>query len=677
VCGIAGWFDPRGFDEPEARAPLVAMTDAIAHRGPDDEGMWLDGRAGIALGFRRLAILDLSPTGRQPMLSASGRFAIVFNGEIYNFRRLRDELEALGHAFRGRSDTEVLLAAVSEWGLRGALERANGMFAFALWDREERVLHLARDRGGEKPLYYGWTGDTLLFGSELKALTRHPRFAADVDRGALARYLRRGYLMAPLTIYRGVFKLPAGTVLRISAARRDATPEPYWSWRETAERGAADPFTGSDEEAIVRLDDLVRDAVRIRLESDVPLGAFLSGGVDSSLIVAVMQRLTDQPVRTFTIGFLDPRFDETANANGVARHLGTDHTARYVTAEDARAVIPRLPELYDEPFTDSAQIPALLVATLARREVTVCLSGDAGDEVFGGYPRFWHTAAVARALGRMPRGVRTAAAAVLRGAARGSALDVLGRMVGGRRSLRERVRWAADALAFEAPEALYHYVMSLWRNPGEVVPDADEPLDALASPEQWASLPTATERAMYLDAVTHLPGQMLTKVDRATMAVSLEGRIPLLDHRIVEFAARLPLRLKVRGGTGKWILRQLAYRYVPRALLDRPKHGFNVPISAWLRGPLRPWAEALLDERRLIRDGYLAPGPVRRKWDDLVHRRTNRNYEVWTALMFQAWLEAQREARGVVPERASVIRLSAAVTPHYADDRRGPGRAAG
>jgi asparagine synthase (glutamine-hydrolysing) len=348
-----------------------------------------------------------------------------------------------------------------------------------------------------------------------------------------------------------------------------------------------------------------------------------------------------------------------------------------VTAEDARAVIPRLPQLYDEPFTDSAQIPALLVATLARRDVTVCLSGDAGDEVFGGYPRFWHTAAVAGALGRMPRGVRAAAAAALRGVAGGSALDVLGRMFGGRRRLGERVRWAADALAFEPPEALYHYVMSLWRNPGEVVPDADEPPDALASPDQWASLPTATERAMYLDAVTHLPGQMLTKVDRATMAVSLEGRIPLLDHRIVEFAARLPLRLKVRGGTGKWILRQLAYRYVPRALLDRPKHGFNVPISAWLRGPLRSWAEALLDERRLVQDGYLAPGPVRRKWDDLVRGRTNRNYEVWTALMFQAWLEAQREARGAVPEGASVIRLSAAVTPHCADDRRGTGRAAG
>ena len=649
MCGIAGWFDARGFFEPEARATLAAMTDAIRHRGPDDAGAWVDGGAGIALGFRRLAILDLSAAGRQPMVSASGRYTVVFNGEIYNFRALRDELEASGHSFRGHSDTEVLLAAVSAWGLRPALDRFNGMFAIALWDRVARVLHLCRDRGGEKPLYYAWMGRTLLFGSELKALRRHPSFVGEVDRGAVARYLRRGYLAAPLSIYRGVRKLPPGTLLSVGAERTDAVPVPYWSWRAVAEQGAADPFTGSAEQAVEELDRLLRDAVRLRLESDVPLGAFLSGGVDSSLIVGIMQALNDRPVRTFTIGFLDPRFDETARAADVARHLGTDHTARYVTAADARDVIPRLPELYDEPFTDSAQIPTHLVAALARREVTVCLSGDAGDEVFGGYPRFWHTATVSGLLGRMPRGARGALAGLLRGAVRGerwlSPLDGLTGLFGRRRRLGDRLRWIADAVAVEPPEALYHYVMSLWRDPGEVVPGTDEPLDALARPEEWARLPTATERTMFLDAVTHLPGQMLTKVDRATMAVSLEARVPLLDPRIIAFAARLPLAMKVRGGTGKWILRQLAYRYVPRALLDRPKHGFNVPITAWLRGPLRPWAEALLDEGRLRQEGYLAPGPVQARWNDLLRGRTNRNYEVWTVLMFQAWLEAQGAAR--------------------------------
>jgi asparagine synthase (glutamine-hydrolysing) len=390
-----------------------------------------------------------------------------------------------------------------------------------------------------------------------------------------------------------------------------------------------------------------------------------------------MQRLSGRPVKTFTIGFLDPRFDETAQANDVARHLGTDHTARYVTSADARAVIPRLPDLYDEPFTDPAQIPTLLVATLARNDVTVCLSGDAGDEVFGGYPRVWHTAALERALARVPRAARAVAAAALRGASRGKVVDLVGRALGGRRRLAERLRMAAGALAVDPPEALFHYVMSLWRDPAQAVPDAAEPLDALATPGQWPPLPTATERLMYLDAVTHLPGQMLTKVDRATMAVSLEGRIPLLDPRIIEFAGRLPLPLKVRGGRGKWVLRQLAYRYVPRALLDRPKHGFNVPLSAWLRGPLRPWAEALLDERRLREEGHLAAGPVRRVWDDLVRGRTNRTYEVWTVLMFQAWLAAQRGARAPMPAGASVVRLSAAVTPHYADGSRPTDRAAG
>jgi len=649
VCGIAGWFDPRGFPEPQARATLTAMTDTLVHRGPDDAGTWVDGPAGIALGFRRLAILDLTPTGHQPMVSASGRFAIVFNGEIYNFRQLRRELEGLGHAFRGHSDTEVLLAAVSQWGVRGALERANGMFALALWDREQRTLHLCRDRGGEKPLYYGWMGRTLLFGSELKALRRHPAFAAEVDREALAGYLRRGYVGAPRSIYRGVCKLPPGTFLRVRGDRRDAMPEAYWSWRDTAERGAAAPFAGTAAQAVDALDALVRDAVRIRLESDVPLGAFLSGGVDSSVIVGVMQALGDQPVRTFTIGFEDPHYDESEYAAAVARHLGTRHTAMRVSATEARAVIPRLPALYDEPFSDTAQIPTYLVAGLARRHVTVCLSGDAGDEVFGGYQRYRRTQALAAAMGRVPRPARVGAAALLRGLGRSRGavrrgLDAVGHAFSRRRSLVDRCGDAADLLTVDHPDAVYHHVMSWWKDPSSVVLGAAEPPDALMVASEWAALPTAIERMMYLDAITQLPDQMLTKVDRATMGVSLESRIPLLDPRIIAFAAELPLALKVRGQNGKWVLRELACRYVPRALIDRPKHGFDVPVTAWLRNELRPWAEALLDEQRLRREGYFAAEPVRRKWHDLVSGRTRRQYEVWSVLMFQAWLEAQSDA---------------------------------
>ena len=649
MCGIAGWFDPRGFPEPDARATLTAMTDTLVHRGPDDAGMWVDGAGGIALGFRRLAILDLTPTGRQPMASASGRYTIVFNGEIYNFRQLRRELEALGHAFRGHSDTEVLLGAVSEWGIRGALERANGMFAIALWDREQRTLHLCRDRGGEKPLYYGWMGGTLLFGSELKALRRHPAFAAEVDRDALAGYLRRGYVGAPRSIYRGVCKLPPGTFLSVRGDRRDATPEAYWSWRETVERGAAAPFTGTAAQAVDALDGLVRDAVRIRLESDVPLGAFLSGGVDSSVIVGVMQALGDQPVRTFTIGFDDPHYDESEYAAAVARHLGTRHTAMRVSATEARAVIPLLPQLYDEPFSDTAQIPTYLVAGLARRHVTVCLSGDAGDEVFGGYQRYWRTHGVAAAMGRVPRPARAGAAALLRGLSRSGGavrrgLDALGHAFSRRRSLVDRFGDAADLLGVDHPDAVYHHVMSLWKDPSSVVLGAAEPPDALMLRPEWAALPTAIERMMYLDAITQLPDQMLTKVDRATMGVSLESRIPLLDPRIIAFAAQLPLALKVRGNSGKWVLRELAYRYVPRTLIDRPKHGFDVPVTSWLRHELRPWAEALLDEHRLRREGYFSAEPVRRKWHDLVSGRTRRQYEVWSVLMFQAWLEAQGDA---------------------------------
>lgn len=656
MCGITGWLDFRGFRDPDAHPVIRAMTGALRHRGPDDDGTWLDGRAGIALGFRRLAILDLSSAGRQPMHSASGRYTIAFNGEIYNFRSLRRELEGR-HRFRGHSDTEVLLAAVSEWGVRGAVDRFNGMFAFALWDSSERVLHLCRDRGGEKPLYYGWMGGTLLFASELKALRHHPLFRGEIDRGALARFLRRRYLAAPLTIYQGIFKLPAGTFLRVSANQRRPVPESYWSWREIAERGAEAPFRGTAREALDEFDALLRDAIQMRLESDVPLGAFLSGGLDSSLIVAMMQAMSARRVRTFTIGFRERRYDEAVHAAAVAKYLGTDHTEMYVTPAEAMAVIPRLPTLYDEPFADSSQVPTALLSALTRRHVTVCLSGDAGDELFGGYRKYWRAALLSRILSGVPRSGRNTTVALLRAVSRqngwlADAVNSVGRAFSRSRSVTERLDRAAEMLSADPPRALFHRMMSYWNESAGVVLNGNEPQDIVATPDQWPELPSVAEQIMYADAVTWLEGDILAKVDRASMGVGLETRIPLLDPRIIAFACRLPLAFKMRGRTGKWILRQLAHRYVPRRLLDRPKHGFDIPVSAWLRGPLRPWAEALLDEHRLSREGYLAPGPVRRRWTDHLTGRTNRHYGLWSVLMFQAWLEAQQQDATTTPVRS-------------------------
>ena len=666
MCGIAGYLRPGGIDPRHATSIIAAMTDVIRHRGPDDSGTWVDGDAGVVLGHRRLSILDLSPTGHQPMSSASGRYVIVFNGEIYNFRELRGELAQLGHHFRGGSDTEVMLAAFSAWGVRRAVERFNGMFAFALWDRQDRVLHLGRDRAGEKPLYYGWLGGTLLFGSELKALRAHPQFRADIDRDALAVYLRLGYVPSPYTIFRGVSKLPPGTLLSVGATSAAAPAEPlaYWSAREIVERGCADPFAGSPAEALDEFDALLRDAVKIRMEADVPLGAFLSGGIDSSAVVALMQAQSDRPVRTFTIGFVERSYNEAEHARAVARHLGTQHTELYVSPAEALALIPRLPTLYDEPFADPSMIPTFLVSELARRHVTVSLSGDGGDELFGGYGRYRVGRALWRGLEWIPGPVRRGAAALaLPGAAPGSMsrlADALARPVTGTRSLRERLRQAADVLAVRSPAALYHYLMSYWKLPAAIVPGASEPPIPQTDPTRWAAVPGIAHQMMYLDLLTYLPDDILVKLDRASMGVSLEGRVPLLDHRVIEFAWRLPLRFKMRGGVGKWLLRQLVYRYVPRELVERPKMGFGVPISAWLRGPLRDWAEALLEEKRLGREGMLDPQPIRTKWTEHVAQRTRWDYDLWAVLMFQAWSEANAGAAGqATGQERDVYTLSA------------------
>ena len=626
---------------------IKRMTDMLVHRGPDDSGAWVDTNSGIALGFRRLSILDLSPAGHQPMFSADGRYAIVFNGEIYNFAELRTELSALGHGFRGHSDTEMMLAAVCQWGLVPAVRRFNGMFAIALWDRQERQLHLVRDRLGIKPLYYGRAGQTFLFGSELKALRAHPAFRDEIDRNALALYLRHNAIPAPYTIYTNICKLLPGTILTLSGDQlhQIPVPAPYWSAREVAEAGVARPFTGSDREAVRELDERLRLSVHERMVADVPLGAFLSGGVDSSTIVALMQAQSSRPVKTFTIGFQESGYNEAEYAREVARHLGTDHTELYVTPEQARAVIPRLPALYDEPFADSSQIPTFLISELARRHVTVSLSGDGGDELFGGYNRYSWAKKIWRTVGWIPASLRShAAAALLRIPPASWDAALSGRFIPSRWRISEageKIRKIAESLPADSPESIYLDLVSHWKEPASIVRGAAEPPTLLTSRESWACLPDYTAWMMYMDLVTYLPDDILVKVDRASMGVSLEARVPYLDdHRVLEFAWRLPLRMKMRNAQGKWLLRQVLYQYVPRQMIERPKKGFSVPIDAWLKGPLRGWAESLLGERRLKDEGFFNPKPIRQKWQEHLTGKHNWQYHLWDILMFQAWHEA-------------------------------------
>jgi len=651
MCGLTGfWETTARRTKADLCRTVQEMAGTLRHRGPDDGGEWAEARAGVALGFRRLAIVDLSPAGHQPMESASERYVIAFNGEVYNFEALRRELAGQGAAppFRGHSDTEVMLAAIEAWGLEAAVKRFVGMFAFALWDRQERVLHLVRDRLGIKPLYYGWAGDTLLFGSELKALRAHPAFRPEIDRDVLTLLLRHNYIPAPYSIYKGVQKLPPGTILTLAGGNGPgaAPPVPYWSVRDAAAAGLADPFSGSEAEAADQLDALLREAVGMRMVADVPLGAFLSGGVDSSTVVALMQAQSSRPVRTFSIGFREAGYDEAPFAREVAGHLGTDHTELYVSPEDAQAVIPTLPTLYDEPFADSSQIPTFLVSELARRHVTVSLSGDGGDELFAGYNRYFVGRSVWNRMRWMPPALRRAAGGTL-AAMPPRTTDALAGRINPLlpRSLRHgglssKVAKTAAILGADCPDAMYETLVSHWMDPASLVLGADgEPPTALTGTDRWTGPADFTQRMMYMDLMSYLPDDILAKVDRASMAVSLEARVPLLDHRVVEFAWRLPLSLSLRGGQGKWLLRQVLYRYVPREMIERPKMGFGIPIDAWLRGPLRPWAEALLDERRLRDEGFFDPAPIRAKWHEHLSGRRNWQYHLWDVLMFQAWHE--------------------------------------
>ncbi len=647
MCGIVGFWTPGGLGE-SATEVLSRMSSAIRHRGPDDSGCWSDPAIGLALGHRRLSVIDLSAGAHQPMASHAGRFIMVFNGEIYNFLDLRAELEASGVSFRSQSDTEVMLAAMERRGVVDAVRQLTGMFAFAVFDRSNRRLHLVRDRLGEKPLYYGWAGDTLLFGSELKALRAHPAWSGEVDRGALALFLRHGFVPAPYSIYKTIRKVMPGTVVTFQVGERRSEPTEglYWSAREVAEAGNANPWMGSAPELIDELDRLLRQTVRREMIADVPLGAFLSGGVDSSLIVALMQAESQRPVRTFTIGFEEPEYNEAEHAKAVARHLGTDHTELYVRPAEALAVVPNLPALYDEPFGDSSQIPTFLVSQLARRHVTVSLSGDGGDELFGGYDRYFLARRVWSFLRLVPRGARRAVASGIRTIApsrwdRGLRLLGLGHSARvARRITGDRLHKVARILSLETREGMYRDFMSHWGDAASITGGA-EPPTALTAAERWAQVDGLMAWMMYVDLVMYLPDDILVKVDRASMAVSLESRAPFLDHRVAEFAWRIPSGLRVRDGRGKWPLRRLLSRYVPEALIDRPKMGFGVPIDHWLRGPLREWAAYLLDPARLKREGYFDPEPITQKWMEHLGGSRNWHYLLWDVLMFQAWLEAQ------------------------------------
>lgn len=642
MCGIAGFVDTScQMAAGELGEIAGAMARTIAHRGPDEQNVWCDEAGGVAFGHRRLSIIDLSAAGRQPMVSASGRTVICYNGEIYNPEELKAALGDQVARYRGHSDTEVLLEAAETFGPEEAISRANGMFALAIWQRDARRLWLVRDRLGIKPLYWSMQAGVLLFASELRPFHEHPGFSADLDRGAIAAYMRHNYIPHPHTVFQGVHQLPPGHMLRLDHGGEPVV-ERYWELAGAVRDGRRDRFEGSDAEAVDALEALLRDAVGRRMVADVPLGAFLSGGYDSSTVVALMQAQADRPVKTFSIGFHEQAFNEAEHAAAVAGHLGTEHTELYVTPDEARDVIPRLAQIYDEPFADSSQVPTHLVSMLARQHVTVALSGDGGDELFTGYNRY-AVAGRFNQLTRVPKVLRQAGAGAAH-ALSPDAWDQVFRVVPARfrpRLAGDKVYKLADVVG-ETGDGFYHRLISHWREPEEVVRGAREPATVVTDRCVEELVPNFIERMQYRDTLTYLPCDILTKVDRASMAVSLEARVPLLDHRVVEFAWRLPLEMKLRRGTRKWILREVLYRHVPRALVDRPKMGFGIPIDRWLRGPLRDWAEDLLAEKRLREGGIFDPAPIRARWVEHLGGRRNHQYALWNVIMFEAWRDAWR-----------------------------------
>ena len=643
MCGISGFIDRSLMGRTDELQRIAReMAAPLYHRGPDSDGCWTEAQTGLGLSHRRLAIIDLSPGGHQPMCSADGRWVISYNGEIYNFLSLKRELESLGVAFRSDSDTEVALEGCARWGPVDTLTRLNGMFAFSLWDRRERVLYLARDRLGEKPLYYGWAGNTFVFASELKALQRHPQFSVRINRHALSAFFRYGYVPAPLAIFAGVSKLPPASFVKVSLGRtlEISEPEQYWSPGDTVRAAIGNPWEGDVDSAVDELDRVLSRSVGLRMIADVPLGALLSGGIDSSMVVALMQAQSSSPVKSFSVGYEESEYNEATHAQAVASHLGTDHTELYVSSRDAMEVIPDLPRFYDEPFADASQIPTVLISALARRQVTVSLTGDGGDELFGGYNRYVWAPRLWRNARRVPWLIRSGVASVIRSlspaqwdrgfdwATRVLPFDLRTRRAG------ENLYKVADVLNARSMHDIYNRLTVSWATPSSLVAGGND----RALPVSSEFLSDDLQRMMFDDLTGYLPDDLLVKVDRASMAASLEVRVPFLDPDVVSFAWRLPAAFKIRGGQGKWLLRRLLHRYVPRALVERPKMGFGVPVGTWLRGPLQEWAASLLDAKRLDAQGLINAQPVTRKWQEHCTGRGNWQYQLWAVLMFQAWL---------------------------------------
>jgi len=645
MCGIAGFWrnaSDRSIDWLEETAS--AMANTLVHRGPDDSGTWVDPEVGIAFSHRRLSIIDVSNTGHQPMISTDGRYVITYNGEVYNFQELRQQLEKRGHRFRGGSDTEVMLAAFVQWGVQESVKKFNGMFSFAMWDRRDRLLWLARDRIGEKPLYYGVQNGTFFFASELKAIRAHPYFRPQVDRNALASFLRFSYVPAPWSIYCGIKKLLPGHFISLSSPTDLTQSKSYWSLEHVLKNHQQNPFSGSKDEAAEELEDRLIKTVKSRMVSDVPLGAFLSGGIDSSTVVALMQSQSDCSVNTFTVGFHEGDFNEAVYAKNVARHLGTNHTELYVSPKEAMDVIPRLPEMYDEPFADSSQIPTHLISVLARQHVTVALSGDGGDELFAGYNRYILARKHWKLLKSLPLGLRK------------RLIDVMG-LIGSKRfeniyrkfefalPIKSRISLPAEKyektvqiFSSSGIDEVYKRLVSIISMPERYLLSGTEFSSQLDDHSLWNQSKDYIGNMQKLDLLTYLPDDLLVKVDRAAMAVSLETRVPFLDHELVEFVTGLPLNFNLNNGRGKHLLRKVLYKYVPRELMERPKMGFTVPLSEWLNGPLRDWAQELIDPNRLRKEGYLNPNSVTKMWNEHSNGRANFGHQLWNLLMFQSWL---------------------------------------
>lgn len=650
MCGITGFLTRGGLASGQMAANVQAMTERLSHRGPDDSGIWLDVDAGIALGHRRLSIIDISAAGHQPMVSASGRYILSYNGEVYNHLEIRDDLTSRGITFRGESDTETLLAAVEAFGIEPMLEMSRGMFAFALWDKKDRVLTLARDRLGQKPLYYGWAGNSLLFASELKAMRSHPQWVGAMNRDILPAYLRLSYVPEPFTIYKDIHKLRPGHLLTVKAGSGGTISEqitPYWSASEAATQGLQSELRNlSEAEATDQLEAILGEAVEQRMISDVPLGAFLSGGIDSSLIVALMQAASSRPVKTFTIGFEEADYDESPHATRVAQHLGTDHTELRLSPGDALEVIPDLPGMWDEPFADSSQIPTYFVSRMARQDVTVALSGDGGDELFGGYNRHVWGPAIWAKIRYFPLPLRRAAGRLIQAVSPATIDRAYGLLKTGSVSEQNhqsnvgfKAHKFSHALMSDNPAQLYRNLRSIWQNPEALLtgstlePDLPE-LDLDKAPGD-----SMAEKMMFCDLISYLPGDILTKVDRASMAVSLEARSPFLDHKVVEFSWCLPESFKIRSMGGKWIVRRLLEKYIPREITERPKAGFGLPIDSWLRTELKDWMLDHLSPERLASDGIFRPDKVQKIIDSHLSGKRDFQHQLWNFVMFQAWAD--------------------------------------